>query len=88
MHYLLFIIKKACDEFEERAGKTGTPRGAKTALVESAITRQQGSFRVSDIRDACPDVGIDLIRRVLSRLKGKEIECLGRGQTAQWRRIK
>jgi Fic family protein len=86
--YLLFIIKKAYDEFEERVGKTGTPRGEKTALVEAAITRQNGAFSVSDIRDACPGVGVDLIRRVLSRLKGKEIECLGRGQTAQWRRIK
>jgi len=86
--YLLFVIKKAYEEFEERAGKTGTPRGEKTALVEAAIARQDGLFSVSDLRKACPGVGIDLIRKVLGRLKGKEIECLGRGQSANWRRMK
>jgi Fic family protein len=86
--YLLFTLKRAYEEFEERVGKTGTPRGEKTALVEAGIAKQVGPFSVSDIRDACPGVGIDLIRKVMNSLKGKEIECLGRGQSAQWRRVK
>jgi hypothetical protein len=86
--YLLYIVKLAYREFEERAGQTATPRGEKTALVEAAIARQVGPFRVSDIRDACPGVGVDLIRKVLGRMKGESVECLGRGQTAQWRRMK
>jgi hypothetical protein len=28
----------------------------------------------------------DLIRSVLKRMKGKSIECLGRGHTAKWRK--
>ncbi len=86
--YLLYVIKLACSEFEERVGQVAARRGEKTALVENAIISQAGTFRVSDIQDACPGVGIDLIRKVLCRMKGKEIECLGRGQTAQWKRIK
>ena len=43
---------------------------------------------LSDIRDACPGVGVDLIRKVFGRLKGIQIECLGRGQTAKWQRLK
>jgi len=86
--YLLFIIKKAYDEFEERAGSIRAPRGEKTALVEAAIIRQAGAFSVSDIRDACPGVGVDLIRKVLGRMKGDKVKCMGRGQTAQWQCIK
>lgn len=86
--YLLFIIKKAYDEFEERAGSIRAPRGEKTALVEAAIIRQDGAFSVSDIRDACPGVGVDLIRKVLSRMKETQVKCMGRGQTAQWQCIK
>lgn len=85
--YLLFIIKKAYDEFEERAGSIAAPRGEKTALVEDAIRQRCTEFGVSDIQDACPGVGVDLIRKVLKRLKGTEIECLGRGQSARWRKL-
>ena len=85
--YLLFIIKKAYDEFEERAGKIAAPRGEKTALIEAAIRQQSGEFGVSGLQDACPGVGVDLIRKVLKRLKGISVECLGRGQSARWRKL-
>ena len=85
--YLLYIIKQTYDEFETRVGEIKAPKGEKTALVEAAIARQTGPFTVSDIRDACPGVGVDLIRKVLGRLKGDQVECLGRGQSAQWRRL-
>jgi Fic family protein len=85
--FLLYIIKQAYDEFETRVGKTKAPKGEKSALVEAAIARQSGPFTVSDIRDACPGVGVDLIRKVLGRLKDHQVECLGRGQSAQWRKL-
>ena len=85
--YLLYIIKQAYDEFERRIGRTKAPRGEKTAIVEAAIARRTGAFSVSDLRDACPGVGVDLIRKVLHRLKGTRVECLGRGQSARWKRL-
>ncbi len=85
--YLLFILKQAYDEFERRVGQIKTEKGEKTSLIEATIARQSGPFTVSNIRDACPGVGVDLIRKVLGRLKGDRVECLGRGQSAQWRRI-
>lgn len=87
MGYLLFIIKKAYDEFEERAGTVAAPKGEKTALIETAIRQRLGEFRVSDLQNACPGVGVDLIRKVLKRLKGTNVECLGRGQSARWRKL-
>jgi len=83
--YLLFILKAAYREFEERVGQIASPRGAKTELVSAAIARQQGEFRVADLQKACPGVSVDLIRRVLKNLRAeRKVKCLGRGQNAQW----
>jgi Fic family protein len=84
MNFLLFILTQACKEFEQRLGQVKSPRGEKTALVEDAIARQTALFSLSDLQRACPGVSVDLIRTVLKRLKGKTIECLGRGHTAKW----
>ncbi|HAF15908.1 MAG TPA: Fic family protein [Blastocatellia bacterium] len=84
INFLLYTLTQACKEFESRLGQVKSPRGEKTALVEAAIARQSGDFRVSDIQHACPGVSVDLIRTVLKRLKGSEAECLGRGPAAKW----
>lgn len=86
-NFLLAIIRRNYVEFEKRAGQVKAPRGAKTDLIESAIEAQLGPFRVGDIQRACPGVSLDLIRRVLKNLRGSRVECLGRGQNAQWRRL-
>ncbi len=86
MNFLLFILTQACKEFEERVGRLKAPRGEKTALVETAITRQPGDFSVSDLQNECPGVGVDLIRQVLKRQKdAAQLICLGRGPAAKWR---
>jgi hypothetical protein len=74
-------------EFEQRAGQIKSPRGAKTDLVVAAIEAQTGAFRVSDIQHACPGVSLDMIRQVLKNLRGNKVECLGRGQNAQWQKL-
>lgn len=85
--YVLYILKSAYREFEERVGRVAAPRGAKTALVSAAVNRQQGPFRVADLQRECPGVSIDLIRRVLKNLRAaRKVRCLGRGQNAQWAR--
>ena len=87
VNYVLYILKSACHEFEERVGQTTSPKGAKTELVISAIRRSIGNFRIADIQRECPGVSLDLIRQVLKTLrKARRVECLGRGQNAEWRR--
>lgn len=87
VNYILFILKTAYAEFEERSGQLKSPRGAKTALVEAAIDAFPGPFSLSDLRRACPGVSRDMVRRVLRNLqKAKEIVCLGRGPGATWRK--
>jgi Fic family protein len=86
--YLLFIIKKAYDELEERSGSVSTPKGEKAELVLNAIRQQSGGFRLMDIEKACPGVGRDWIQTLLTELKVKgELGCVGKGPAARWRLI-
>jgi Fic family protein len=87
VNYLLYILKSACKEFEERVGKTISPKGAKTELITAAISRFPSAFRVSDIQRQCPAVSVDLVRQVLKNLRSSgRVKCLGRGQSAEWQR--
>ena len=64
-----------------------SPRGAKTALVETAIAAFPGNFTLTNLERACPSVSRDMIRRVLRDLqRAKQVVCLGRGPGARWRR--
>ena len=86
VNYLLFILKSAYKEFEERIGQTASPKGAKTELVLDAIRRQSGEFRLADLEHACPGVGREWIRVLLAKLKKSgEVSCQGKGPAARWR---
>ena len=84
---LLFIIKSAYKEFEERLGQIKSPRGAKTEMIEAAINAFSGSFTMIQLEHSCPGVSRDMIRLVLRRLqKEGHAECLSRGPGASWRK--
>jgi Fic family protein len=83
----LGVVRRAYREFEERAGQVKTPRGAKTALVEAAISGFPGDFTLAHLERACPGVSRDMIRRVLrDKQKAGAVTCLGRGPGAVWRK--
>ncbi len=87
INYVLFILKTAYREFEGRAGQVKSPRGAKTALIETAVEGFSGEFSLTDLERACPGVSRDMIRRVLRNLqKERLVACLGRGPGAMWRK--
>ena len=87
LNYFLAILYRAYKTFEERAGEVRSPRGAKTALIETAVAGFSGEFGLRDVEHACPGVSRDLIRRVLQALqRAGKVECLGRGRTARWRK--
>jgi hypothetical protein len=85
-YFLGVMLFGAYREFERRIGLVSNGRGIKTAMVVDAITHFLGDLTIRDIQGRCPNVGIDLIRRILreQRDAGK-IECLGRGPSATWR---
>lgn len=87
INFALFVIKTAYKEFEERLGQTAAPRGEKTELVTRTIRKAEGTFRVADLQRECPGVSLDLIRATLKKLRAAgRVECLGRGQSAEWKR--
>jgi Fic family protein len=88
INYLLYTLLDASREFERRAGEVASPRGEKSALVKEAIARATGKFTVGNLQRQCPGVSIDTVRHVLKQLKDSgQVECLGRGRTALWRRL-
>ena len=81
------MLKTAYKEFEERVGQVKAVRGEKTDVVLRAIDRMSGDFNVSQLQDASPGVGLDLIRRLLKTLRDqRQVKCLGRGRDAAWRK--
>jgi len=83
--YLLFIIKKAYDEFELRAGQLKSPRGTKTELIMNAIGGLPQRFSLVDVEHVCPGVSRDMVRKVLKDMqKQQKVECSGRGPGAVW----
>jgi len=86
VNYLLYILKSAYKEFEERVGQVVSPKGAKTEVVLAAVRRQSGEFRLADVEHTCPGVGRDWIRVLLAELKKSgEVSCRGKGPAARWR---
>jgi DNA-binding HxlR family transcriptional regulator len=46
-----------------------------------------GEFTISDLERACPGISRDMVRRVLRDMKkADQVECLGRGPGARWRK--
>lgn len=85
LNHFLAIARRAYREFERRAGEVKAPRGAKAGLVLAAIREQSGEFRLVDIEQACPGVGREWIRSLLTDLKAAgEATCRGKGPAARW----
>ena len=84
---MLFVIKSAYREFEDRLGRTKSPRGEKTGMILNAIEGKSGEFTMVELEMDCPGVSRDMVRAVLRDLKNKgQVECIGRGPGARWRK--
>jgi len=70
-----------------RVGEIRAPKGAKTDRVQEAVREFPGEFTLGYLERACPEVSHHMVRRVLRDLKASgEVECLGRGPGARWRK--
>jgi len=89
VNYLLFTLKEVYQEFENRYENTSLPLGEKTEVVRQAVAGFAGEFHVIELHKKCPEVSLDMIRKVLKDMVvEKSVECLGRGKQAKWRRIR
>lgn len=87
INFLLYSLKALYQEFESRYENTVLPVGEKTETVRRAIMAFDTPFHITDLQKRCPEVSLDMIRKILKDMRlQKEIDCLGRGKKAQWRR--
>jgi len=88
VNYILGIIVTAYRNFEKQANSVKNGKGSKTIMILESINQQFSSFTLSNIISQCPDISRDMVKNVFKRLKQlKQIECLGKGQSAEWRKI-
>ncbi len=88
INFFLAIARRGYAEFEQRARQVKAPRGAKAELVLTTIRQEPGDFRLTDIERACPGVGREWIRSLLTDLKAAgEVSCRGKGPAARWRHL-
>lgn len=86
--YFLIVILEGYKLFKERFGYISKSKGLKTDLILKSIENFKGEFTIQEIREECPTVGIDLIRKTLAKLKNqKKIICIGKGPKAKWNKI-
>ena len=87
VNFVLYILKLAYRELEERASQLKSPRGTKTQLIEAAVKAFAGDFTLSQLERACGGVSRDMVRRVLRDVqRAGMVECVGRGPGALWHR--
>jgi Fic family protein len=88
LEYFFTVLRRAYQEFEQRAGEAASPRGAKTVLVETAVDGFPSAFTFSELERTCPGVSRVVVYRVLRQLRRKGVvERVNRGSQATWRRI-
>lgn len=87
LNYFLAILRRAYVELEQRVGQGKAGRGTKKAWIEATIASFPGPFSLADLERACPGASRDMARRVLRQLqKAGEVESMGRGPGALWKR--
>jgi Fic family protein len=87
INYVLYVLKSAYREFEDRVGDVKVPRGTKTELVLGAIARSGDAVTLAELERSCPGVSREMLRRVLrhERTAGRLV-AEGRGPGARWRK--
>ena len=85
LSYLVDILARACQRFEQRAASDG-PTWTKQDLVrEHVVDHAPQIFKIADVRLALPGVSDPTIRLTLEQLKKDGlVNPDGRGRSAVW----
>ncbi|MDD5091343.1 MAG: Fic family protein [Candidatus Wallbacteria bacterium] len=84
--YFLSLMTAAYKAFEEKAGEIAGSR-TKTEQIMKVIDKFVTPFAITDVGKACPNVSIDMIRKVVRELRDQgRIEATGKGRGAKWRK--
>jgi Fic family protein len=82
--YFLSTLRLGYRELAERVERSGS-MGGKTQLIEQAILSQSDPFTLSDIQNLHPSVSLQLVKKILARIKREgKIRLEGKGRGAKW----
>lgn len=87
-NYFLSTLNRAYREFALQV-ESSDGRSGKSDLVRQVILRQVGAFTLAELRSHCPQVSIQLIKKILSHMKKDGfLKLSGRGRGARWNVVK
>jgi len=87
-NYFLSILKQAYGEFKQQVENTEV-RSGKSDLVKHVILRQIGTFTLAELQSLCPQISVQLIKKILSQMKKDgSVKLSGRGRGARWNVVK
>lgn len=88
IEYFLGTILAGYKEFEARITNDSTKQLNKTDLIINTIDNFIGNFTLNDIEKNCPDISIELIKKVLNKLKDEsKLESVSKGRYSKWRKL-
>jgi len=86
-NYFLSTLRHAFAEFERQV-EISHPRTGKGSIVRGVIQEQVGPFTLAELRNLCPSVSTQLIKKVLAQMKKEgALRLTGRGRGARWQRV-
>ncbi len=86
-YFLGVMLLSAYRELEEKVEHVSPIKGTKTAIVLDGISNLPEEFSIKELQEKCPTVSRDLVRHVLRQQRNAgNLECLGRGVNARWRK--
>lgn len=89
INFYLSTLRQAYKEMAENIEHSHSPSiSGKGQLAEATILKQFGSFSLREIQQQCPNVSMQMIKKVLNDLKkNKQVTLVGRGRGARWKVI-
>ena len=83
-NYFLGVVRSAYRELETQVTSAAV-RPAKGDMVRRIVLEQDGGFTLADLSAQLPSASPQLIKKVLSELKGEgRVRLAGRGRGATW----
>ena len=83
-NFFLGVLRSGYRELESQM-ETAGGRSAKSELVRRIVLDQPGSFSLSDLKLQAPSASVQLIKKVLGKLKAEgRVRLRGRGRGASW----
>ncbi len=86
INFYLSTLRLAYKEMTSGSEIISHSVSGKSEIIKTAVLKQLGSFSLREIQQQCPDVSLQMIKKVLGDLKKiKQVVLVGRGRGALWK---